>query len=144
MSVFLALSPFSAAINTALNVASLLAVAPGGARDSVPQGTAFPCVLFEVSEDDESAFGSRPGSGIGSMVRLRLRCYIYAQYEGQKVNQSILSVLKELLKAPLTVTGYNVPAVFYLQAVPVGDELVAGVKVKELTADWEFYAEEAA
>lgn len=144
MTVYTPLSAFSTGLYSTLNVSSVTTLATGGVHSSIPQSARFPMVLYDVSEVDESAFGSRPGSGIGSMLRLRLRCYIYSKSEVMAECQAILAAIKALLAVPFSVTGYNVPAVFYLQAIPVGDELVAGEKVKELTADWEFHVEEAA
>ncbi len=144
MTVYTPLSALSTGLYTVLNVSTLTSVATGGVGDDIAQRTAFPFVLFEVSEDDESAFGSRPGSGRGSMVRVRLRCYIYSQYQGMKECQSILAALKQLLATPPSATGFHVWAVIYQGAVPIGDELVAGIKVKELTADWLLDVEEAA
>ena len=144
MTVYTPLSLFSVGLFTTLNVSAVTTLANGGVHDSIPQSARFPMVLYDVSEIDESAFGSHPGSGIGSIVRVRLRCSIYSTFDGMAECQAILTAIKNLLKTPFSVTGYNVPAVFYLQAIPVGDELVAGVKVKELTADWEFHVEEAA
>lgn len=144
MTVYSPLSALSTGLYTTLNVSSVTSLATGGVHSSVPPSALFPMVLYDVSESDASAFGARPGSGIGSMVTVRLRCYIYSAVNGMAECQAILSALKALLATPFSVTGYNVPAVFYLQALPVGDELVGGQKVKELTADWEFHVEEAA
>ena len=147
MTVFSPLSPVSAGIYTALNVPALAAAAPGGLFDDVPQGATFPCVRYEVSEDYAPAFGAHSGSGRGSMSRLRLRCSVYSQYAGMKEAQGIVAVLRSLIDGPVTPTitsaGYTVWAAFFQQALPVGDEVLGGVKVKELVADWTLEVEES-
>lgn len=143
MSVYSALSPISTGIFTALNVASLLALAPGGVHDALPQNTAFPCVLFEVSDEDASTFGARPGSGAGSMVTVRLRCHVFSQYAGMKEAQAVMAKLRQLLSTPPSATGYHVWEIFPRPTVPLANEELAGVPVRELVGDWLLYVEEA-
>ncbi len=147
MTVYSPLSPVSAGVYTALNVPALLALAPGGVHDDVPQGTTFPCVRFELSEEYAPAFGGHSGSGPGSMSRLRLRCSVYSQYAGMKEAQGIVAMLRQLIDGPLTptivATGYTVWAAFCQQTQPVGDEVLGGVKVKELVAEWTLEVEES-
>ena len=49
MTSYSALSPVSAGVYAALNVAGLIALAPGGICDDVAQATGYPFVLFDVS-----------------------------------------------------------------------------------------------
>ena len=96
MPSYLSLSPVSVAIYTALNVAGLTALAPGGAHDSVPPNTAYPFVLFEVSEDAQlGVFGTAPGSG--QLPEVRLRVYVFSQAKGMKECQDVLAKVRELL-----------------------------------------------
>ena len=63
MTSYSALSPVSAAVYAALNVAGLTALAPGGVSDDIGQNTTFPCVLYEVHETAKGGFGTKPGQG---------------------------------------------------------------------------------
>src|SRR2546428_9469626 len=53
----------SAGIYAVLNVAALLALAPGGVGDDIAQGTGYPFVLYEVHETPQGGFGTKPGTG---------------------------------------------------------------------------------
>ena len=143
MTVYAPLSPVSAGIYAALNVAGLLTVAPGGVHDDLPQSTAYPCVLFEVAEEDDSAFGSRPGSGPGSMSRITLRVHVYSQSGGMKECQTVMAKVKELLRTAPAASGFSVWDIWFESETPFGDEVLLGVKVKELVGQWWIAVEEA-
>lgn len=143
MSATLALNAVSAAIYTALNVSGLTALAPGGAVDDIAQIRAYPCVLFDVSEALQlGGFGTYPGA-VGRLPEIALRVYVYSKHEGQKENQAVMAKVQELLAWPPTVSGHSACAIFWDDAIAVGDELIAGVKVKELTANARLYVEAA-
>jgi hypothetical protein len=135
-----ALAPVSAALYGALNVAALTALAPGGVCDDVAQSTGFPFVLYEVTETPRPAFGTQPGIAGASTV-VDLRVHVFSQYQGLQEAQGILAKVVELLEQPVAVTGFSSWAIFYDGAIPVGDELVAGVKCKELVGNFRLEVE---
>lgn len=126
-----ALAPVSAALYGALNVAALTALAPGGVCDDVAQSTAFPFVLYEVSEAPQAALGVQPGIA-GAVSQIDLTVHVFSQYQGLLEAQGVLAKVVELLEQPVAVTGFSSWAIFYDGAIPIGDELVTGVKCKEL------------
>ena len=142
MSTFTPLSPISVAFYTALNVAGLTALAPGGVHDDVPQNTTYPYVLFEVSEDQQlGGFGTLQGTK--ALPEIGWRVHIFTQGEGYKTAQAIAAKVLQLLATPPAVTGYGSWAIFHDTTIPLGDELVAGVRVKELVVTGRLYVEEA-
>ena len=134
---FLALSPVSAAIYTALNVAGVTALAPGGVHGDVPQPAVFPFVWFEVQERDVRGFGT------GSLPEVALRVHAFSTYEGPYEAQTIIAKVIELLKdQALTVAGYaQCGLVFYDETVALPDEAINGVKCYELVALFRIYVE---
>jgi len=134
-----ALSAVSAGVYAALNVSAVTSLATGGVGDDVAQGTGFPFVLYEVSEIPEGGIGSRPGLGQLPMVDLMVR--VFSKYEGMYEAQTIMNQVIGALATPPTVSGYSSWAIFHDGTFPVGDETVAGVKVKELVARFRLYVE---
>lgn len=137
MTAFLALSPVSAAVFTALNVASLTTLAPGGVHDDVPQPPTFPFVLFEVQEREMR------GLGTGGLPEVTLRVHAFSTAEGPKEAQSIIAKAIELLKdQAVTVTGYTqCGRVFYDESLLLADQAINGVKCHELVAAFRIYVE---
>lgn len=134
---FLALSPVSAAVYAALNVAALTALAPGGVHDDVPQAPTFPFVAFDVQERENR------GLGRGSLLEVQWRVRAYAATAGMKDAQAIIAKVIELLKdQTLSVSGYaQCGNVFYDETVPGGDELINGIKCHSLVAAGRIYVE---
>ena len=137
---YLALSPVSVGIYTALNVAALTTLAPGGIVDDVAQGTSFPFVWYEVRESRDVR-----GFGTGGLPEIELRVHTFSQYEGMKEAQAINQKVIELLRdQAITVTGYDQAGLcFYDETVPLPDEELNGVKVKELVSFFRIYVEES-
>jgi hypothetical protein len=135
VTAYSALSPVSAAVYGALNVAALTAIAPGGVHDDVAQSTGFPFVLYEVSETPRPAFGA------GFQPRIDLTVHVYSQYAGMAEAQGVLAKVVELLSTPPAVVAFSSWAIFYDDAIEVGDELIAGVKCKELVGKFRIYVE---
>lgn len=132
----LALDPVSAAVYTALNVAAVTSLAPGGVSDDPAQGTTFPFVWFELQEQDLHAFGT------GYLPEFELRVHIYSATTplvAQQVGGAVLSALKDVT---LTVAGFRpVASVVYEDAVPLPDQLLNGVKVHELVLRFRLWVE---
>jgi hypothetical protein len=127
-----ALAPVSAALYGALNVAALTALAPGGVCDDVAQSTGVS--VRAVRGDRDAAAGVRHAARDRRRLArsIDLRVHVFSQYQGLQEAQGILAKVVELLEQPVAVTGFSSWAIFYDGAIPVGDELVAGVKCKEL------------
>ena len=140
---YLSLSPVSVAIFTALNVSALTNLATGGIHDSIlPQGTTYPCVLFEVSEDQQlGGFGTKPGRGMLPQIGLRL--HVFSKYVGMSEAQSVMQKAIQLLADPPPVTGYSSWAIFHDSTIPLPDQVVSGEPVQELVANLRMYVEEA-
>lgn len=137
---FTPLSAVATAVYGALNVAALTSLAPGGVHDDVPQDASFPFVLVEVSEEAQhGGFGTR--SGQGALPEVRIRAHVYSTYEGRRQQQVIVDKVIELLQTPPAVSGYSAWEIFHDQTIPMEDDLVAGVKVKELMATFRLYVE---
>ncbi len=142
MSAYLSLSPVSAAVYTALNVAALTALAPGGVHDDIRQASLFPHVFFQVMEADQfGGFGTRPG--LGQLPEVRLDVHVFSKGIGMKEAQAVMAKVHELLVSPPAVTGYSSWAIFHDRTISFPDEELAGVKVKELVSQYRLYVEEA-
>jgi hypothetical protein len=138
-----ALDPVSAAIYTTLNVPTLTALAPGGVSDQVAQHTTFPCVLYEVSERPVGGIGSRPGAGRRTL-EMALRLHVFSTYAGMLEAQQVMAACIGLLSTAPSVTGYGSWAIFHDDTIPLSDQVVAGVRVNELVANFRLYVSEAA
>lgn len=136
--MYLALSPVSAAVYTALNVAALIALAPGGVTDDPAQGGTFPFVWIELSERDTRGFGTK------GLPEVSLRVHTFSTYQGAKEAQDINAKVIQLLRdQPLAVSGYTqCGLVFYDETVMLANEELNGVKVRELVSLFRIYVEE--
>lgn len=142
---YLSLSPVSVGVYTALNVAAMTALCPGGVHDDVPQNTTFPFLLYEVAEVEQwGGLGTKPGRGALPLIDLRV--HIYTKTGGPRVAQLAMAKAIELLVAPsaISVTGYTVAGLepFYDETILLPDELIAGQKVQELVSRFRLYVEE--
>jgi hypothetical protein len=142
MTSYSALSPVSAGVYTVLNVGALTTLAPGGVGDDVAQGTGFPFVLFEVHEKALGGFGTKPG--LGTLPEIDLRVHVFSTFQGWSEAQAVMGKVIELLRDPPAVTGYASWAIFHDDTIPLADQEIAGVKVKELVAIFRLYVELAA
>jgi hypothetical protein len=138
------LDAVSAAVYTTLNVASLLALAPGGVGDAIEQLTARPCVLYAVSERVQAGFGAGNKAGAGGRtLEVDLRLHVFSEYVGFYEAQSVMSECIRLLADPPTVAGYGSWAIYHDETIPLGREIVAGVVVNELVANMRLYVSES-
>lgn len=145
MTSYSALSPVSAAVYTALNVAALTALAPGGVGDDLGQrvlasdGSFATFVLFEVNETRQGGFGTKPG--LKTLPEIDLRVHVFSVFAGMSDAQAAMGKVIELLADPPTVTGYASWAIFHDETIALADQVVAGVKVKELVGLFRLYVE---
>jgi Protein of unknown function (DUF3168) len=141
MPSFSALAPASAGIYTALNVAALTALVPGGVADVFIPGTAFPCVLFEVSDNKQwGGMGTQPGRG--QLPELDVRVHVFTQDQNLSNAQQIIAKCIELLATPPAVALYGSWAIFHDQTLDMGDQVVANVTVHEIVAIFRLYCEQ--
>lgn len=140
MTSYSALSPVSVGVYTALNVAAVTNLATGGVGDDIAQGTGYPFVLFEVHERPIGGFGTKPGT-VGQLPVVDLLVHVFSQFQGLSEAQGVMNqVIGALTTAP-TVSGYSSWAIFHDETINLGDQTVAGVKVKELVARFRLYVE---
>jgi hypothetical protein len=138
----LALGPVSEAIASALDVPSVTDLATGGVWSDVPQGASYPAIVFELSERQQlGGLGTKPGDG--RLPEIGIRLHVYSQYAGWDEAHRILSAAIAALADPPDVSGWSAWAIFWDDTTPVADEVVAGVKVKELVANGRLYVEAA-
>lgn len=140
MSVSSALGPVSVAVYAALSVAGVTALVGTRIYDDVPQGVSFPFVLYEVQETFSGGLGTKPGDTRG-MWDIDLRVHVFSTYAGFKEAQAILAACVTALVSPVAVTGLTMHAIFHDAAVPLGDEIINGVKCKELVQLGRIYVE---
>lgn len=133
-----ALSPVSAAVFVALNVAALTDLLPGGVNDVVPQGAARPYLYFEVTNPTQrGGFGTYPGHR--DMPELEVRIHSISDQMNVSEGQAIVAEALALIYAPgaLSVAGYTVCAsqpLTDLQILNLGDQVIANVVVHEEVA----------
>ena len=133
-----ALSAVSAAVFNCLNVAALLALAPGGINDAIPQPTIYPLVFFEVSNAKQlGGFGTSPGHG--DTPECEVRIHAFSEQQNVSEAQGILNLAIGLIYTPgaLVVPGYTVCAnqpMTDLQILNLGDQLIANVVCHEEVA----------
>ncbi len=141
MPSYSSLDPVSAAVYSTLNVSALTDLATGGVGDDIEQLNGYPAVLYEVQERNLGGLGSKPGTG-KRVLEVDLRCHVFSTYSGFYEAQLVMNKIVELLANPPSVTGYSSPLIFHDDTVPLGDEIVAGVKVRELVGIWRLYVTE--
>lgn len=136
----LALGPVSEALYAALNVDVMRELVPGGIWADIPQGSVLPSLMFEVSEGRQfGGFGTKPG--VGMLPEVEIRLHVFSQYAGWKEAEDAIEAARLLLADPPLVSGYRAHAIFWDDVIPLADEVVAGVKVKELVANARLYVE---
>lgn len=140
MTSFSALSPVSVGIYTALNVAAVTTLALGGVGDDIAQGTGYPFVLFEVHEKPMGGFGTKPGVS-GQLPQIDLLLHVFSKWAGLKEAQAVMDAAIGALATPPAVIGYASWAIFHDDTIDLGDQLVGGVKVKELVARFRLFVE---
>lgn len=143
---YLSLGPVSVAVFAALNVAGLQALVGQDADsryriyDDVPPAPTFPFVWYEVKEREMGRMGG------GGFPEIELRVHVFSTYQGAKEAQAITQKAIELLRdQALTISGYNQAGkVFYDDTQLLNDQIIAGVKCREMVAMFHTFAEESA
>ncbi len=139
MTSYSALSPVSVGVFTALNVSAVTTLATGGVGDDIAQGTGYPFVLYEVHETAAGGFGTKPG--LRQLPQIDLIVHVFSQYEGSSEAQAVMNAVIGALATPPTVSGYGSWAIFHDETINLGDQIVSGLKVKELVARFRLFVE---
>ncbi len=139
MTSYSALAPVSAGVYAALNVVALTNLALGGVGDDIAQKTGYPFVLFEVHERAVGGLGTKPG--VKQLPEIDLRVHVFSQYQGGKEAEGIIDKILQLLADAPAVSGYSSWAIFHDETISLGDQVVAGVKVREWVVMLRLYVE---
>lgn len=135
------LEAVSASVCGALNVPSYLALSPGGVRDDVSLGTGYPFTLVEVTERPIGGLGTKPGTG--RTLEMAIRVHVFTQYGGwTRAHAAMAKAIALLMDAP-PVVGYGSWAIFHDETIPLKGEVVSGVLVNELVANFRLYVTES-
>lgn len=136
----LSLGPVSVGVYTALNVVGLAALVGSRIYDDVPQAPTYPFVWFEMQEPRDMR-----GFGTGGLPEVDLRVHVFSTYQGTSEAQAIAKKVVELLKdQALSVSGYaQAGKVFYDNTLVFSDQIIQGVKVREIVAQFRVYVEES-
>lgn len=138
-----ALAAVATAIAAALDVPTVLALAPGGVYSHIPQTTTFPCLRFGVAADAQRYSGLGTAPGAGQLSEIDLRVHLYSAYEGVTELHALLELVVQQLRLPLTVVGHGSWASFYDRATPIdGGDVIGGERVSELVAFFRLYVEQ--
>jgi len=137
---YLSLSPVSVGVRALLNVAGLTALVSTRIYDDVPQAPTFPFVWYEVREARDVR-----GFGTGGLPEVELRVHSFSTYEGAYEVQTIGAKVIQLLRdQAVTVTGYTQAGlIFYDTTTLLPDEVINGVKVRELVSNFRIYVQES-
>lgn len=137
----MSLSPVSAGVYAALNVAAMTALAAGPHDSVVPEGAAFPFVWFTVDEENAR------GLGRGGLRQVNLRVHAAAvdtaAAGAAKHLQLILGKAVELLEdATLTIAGYaQAGEVVYHETTEPFDSIIGGKACLEAASNFTLWAE---
>lgn len=137
----LTLSAVSVAVYTALNQASLTALASGPYDTEAPQAAAFPYVWFAIDESNDRGFGT--GTLNRHFLRVHAASVGSASMGPAKELQGILDAAAALLKdATLTISGFRAAGkVFYDSTTdPVAAE-IGGRACFEAVSTFYFWVE---
>lgn len=140
---YLSLNPVSTGIATLLNVAGLTALVSTRIYDDVPRAPQFPFVWYEVRESKDVR-----GFGTGGFPEVELRVHTFSSsdtYNGMAEAHAITAKVIELLRdQAVTATGYaQAGRIVYDETILLANEIIAGVKCREMVARFRVYVEEA-
>jgi len=148
MAYVLPLTAVGDAVYAKFQDAQLLALAHGGVHTDVPPDPAYPFLWFEVfHQQNFGGLGTKPGRG--SMPGVTLRLHVFqSDYGVMRDAEVVMAKAVGLLfdeAAPLTIDGYTLcggAPLPEIETIPLPDEELNGVKVKELVTHIELIVEE--
>lgn len=111
----------------------------GGWHDDVPQAVTFPFGWFELLSSEQAR-----GLGTGNLPLIELRLHVFSEFAGGAEARAIVDAAIDLFEdVALTVTGFRFCGhTFYDRTVTLSDEVINGVKCRELVAMFRLYVEE--
>lgn len=149
MSYLLPMTACADAIYALFQDSALQALVPGGVQTDIPQGDhVYPMLWFELFHNQNyGGLGTRPGQG--SVPGLTLRLHVFqSDYGTMRDAEIVMAKAIELLyTAPLVLEGYTVcggQPLPEIETIPLADEELNGVKVKEFVANINLIVEEGA
>jgi hypothetical protein len=130
--------------------AALQALVPGGVQTDVPQHPSFPFLWIEVLQNGNyGGLGTKPGRG--SVPGLTLRLHVFQSNYGTARDAQIVAATAIALlfddTRPLVLDGYTLCSgqpLPEVETIPLADEELNGVKVKELVTSIDLIVEEIA
>ena len=136
------------AIYSVLQDPVLTALVPGGVQTDVPENPDYPFVWIEILHGaNYGGLGTQPGRG--SMPGINLRLHVFqSNYGTARDAQYLLAQAIALLfddAAPLVADGYTICTGHPLpeiETIPLADQELNGVKVRELVANLNIVIEE--
>ena len=138
------------AVYAVMQDAALAALATGGVFSDVPESPEFPFLWIELLQNGNyGGLGTRPGRGSIPGVTIRLHVF-QSNYGTARDAQIVMARAIALLfddAAPLVVEGYTVCSgqpLPEVETIPLDDQELNGVKVKELVSNIDLIVEEAA
>lgn len=135
-----ALDPVMAGAITALDVASFLALCPGGVWDEVPPETDYEYAWITLREDP------RPLSTFGALLTLvEMRLHVYSVRSGTKQLDLILSEAARLLHhTKPALTGWTTEFLRFIGSYATPDVEIGGQRVHQKVGMFEWSVERAA
>lgn len=140
---YLSLNPVSTGVATLLTVSGLTDLVSTRIYDDVPQAAVFPFVWYEVRELNDVR-----GFGTGGFPEVELRVHAFSSsddYNGLAQLHGITAKAIELLRDQfLELSGYTQAGrIFYDDTSQPLNEIISGVKCREMVARFRIYAEES-
>jgi hypothetical protein len=135
-----ALSPVSVGVYTALNVAAVTSLARAASATTSRRAPGIRSCSTRCTRQPQAHMGSQPGRS-GQLPQIDLTVHVFSQFAGLSEAQAVMNAVIGALATAPAVTGYSSWAIFHDDTINLGDQLVAGVKVKELVAKFRLYVE---
>lgn len=150
MAYVLPLTAVGDAVYALFQDSALQLLVPGGVQTDVPPDPTFPFLWFEVLHSSNyGGLGTRPGRG--SVPGLQLRLHVFqGDYGTMRDAQVVMTRAIALLfddTVPLVVEGYTVCSgqpLPEIETIPLAEEALNGVKVKELVTTLDLIVQEIA
>ena len=148
MAYVLPLTAVGDAVYALFQDAALQALATGGVNSDVPESPSYPFLWIELlHQANYGGLGTRPGQG--SVPGLQLRLHVFqGDYGTMRDAQVVMAKAIDLLfTTALVVDGYTVCSGIPLpeiETIPLPDEELNGVKVKELVTNIDLVVAEIA
>lgn len=150
MAYVLPLTAVGDAVFALFQATALTDLLPGGVQTDVPPDPLYPFLWIEILQNGNyGGLGTRPGRG--SMPGITLRLHVFQSNYGTARDAQLVAAKAIALlfddTQPLVLDGYTLCSGQPLpdvETIPLADEELNGVKVKELVTNIDLILEEAA